>query len=259
MQEENRFCFDIISYASHKIGSLLTVAKEGISLVSEETTGKINDVQKKSLLSSARAINRLTQLISDLIDLEKIINRKIKFRNEKINLYELIDYVCDYIQVEAGHKQISLENKLSVRLRLPTARLRRPDEPVFSKPADILSLVYVDRDKTLRSIINLLEYIIKFSFEKSQICITGHDSVNNSNTEFIEISIKSSRIIKNFINYDNSLSISRDIQTLLKDENINLNLIIAKALIECQGGQIKLLSVEDDKGEIIFSIRKYRQ
>ncbi len=229
MEEEKAFYFDIISRSSHKIGALLTVIKEGISLVFEETTGKINNSQRKSLSISNRAVNRLVQLMSDLIDFENIVTKKINFRKEKINIYDLINYVCNFFQEELEIKNICLENRLS----------------------DSLALVYADRDKTLRAIINLIEDILKFTPAGSKIYIIGTE--NNS----IEVSIRSESIIKNLASCNESSGFDETIESLLKKEKLPLNIIIAKALIESQGGKTRLFRDKNSRNEVIFNIPKY--
>lgn len=229
MSQKNKFYFDMISRSSHKIGALLTVIKEGISLVLEETAGRINQTQKKSLIFSERAVNRLIQLISDFIDLEKILNQEIRFRKEKVNLYQLLNDICESIKHELSMKNVAFKNKLS---------------PI------VLSLVYVDYDKTSRAIANIMEDIIRYTPEGGQIHISGTE--NND----VEISIKSDSIVKSVVGYDNLLN-EENIENLLKDNKISFNMVMAKVVIESQGGKINLLSSQNNKNEIIFSIPKY--
>ncbi|MFH1239356.1 MAG: HAMP domain-containing sensor histidine kinase [bacterium] len=231
MPAQDKITFELISRASHRIGALLTVIKEGISLVSEETAGRINTTQQKSLLFSQRAVNRLTQLITDLIDLEKILKQEIKLRKEKVNINELINNVCEVIREEAAVKNISLKNKLS---------------------AD-LAAGYIDRDKTARALINLIEDIIKFT------PVGGHIDVSAGENDHIEISVKSSSVVKGIAGYGALPPIDKPIADLLENNKISLNIIIAKALIQSQGGNIKLSRSNENGNEINLDIPKFQE
>jgi signal transduction histidine kinase len=230
MPEQDKFNFDMVSRASHRIGALLTVIKEGISIVSEETVGKVNANQKKSLLFSQRAVNRLTQVVTDLIDLEKILVKEIKSRKEKTEPYELVNSLCESMREEAALKDIALINQLT------------------ANPGT----VYIDRDKISRAMVNLIEDIIKYTPPG------GHIYISSAGNDKVEISIKSDNVIKGMFGYTNFPSLEAELKDLLKNNKISLNIIIAKALIETEGGRVKLLKSKDNVNEIIFDIPRYK-
>ena len=63
---------DFISVISHELRTPLTSVKESVSLVLEGIAGPLSEEQKKFLSISKNNIDRLTKLITDVLDLSKL-------------------------------------------------------------------------------------------------------------------------------------------------------------------------------------------
>ncbi|MFH1783900.1 MAG: hypothetical protein ABH868_03265 [bacterium] len=229
MSENRKQLFALVSKSSHKIGALLTIIKEGMSLVYGGEEGSVNHAQQRALLIANNAIVRLTHMVSDLIDLEKILSGDIIFRKEETKVYDLISYIGKSIHHELDIKKIAFKNTVS--------------ESVCS--------VYIDRDKTKRAIANILEEMLKVTPEESTITVCAKEE------EQVVISLKSESIMKNTPAVFTSDMLKDNIETLLVNDKAHINIIIAKAIIEQQGGHMDLLKEEGNYNHIIFRLPRY--
>src|SRR3979490_2788728 len=74
---------------SHELRTPLTTIKGFVSIVLNEETGPLNDQQLHFLETSDRAIDRLTLLVSDLLDISRIEAGQIKMQLRPTSIAEL--------------------------------------------------------------------------------------------------------------------------------------------------------------------------
>jgi len=72
LQELDRLKSDFISTVSHELRTPLAITKEGISLIKDGVLGHVNEKQSKVLTTTTDSIDRLSRLITSLLDISKI-------------------------------------------------------------------------------------------------------------------------------------------------------------------------------------------
>jgi len=69
---------EFVSIASHELRTPLTAIKMAVQLILQEKTGSVNETQKKFLSVAEEDINRLVNILENLLDLSR--SRLEKFR-----------------------------------------------------------------------------------------------------------------------------------------------------------------------------------
>lgn len=129
---------EFISMASHELKTPITSLK-GFANVLQRRLSKQGDDQGLVYLAKMdRQVNRLTQLITDLLDISKMQTGKLIYREERFDLSLLIQEVMENLQETTLTHQLCLEE---------------------TRQAE----VFGDRDRIGQVLINLLTNAIKYS------------------------------------------------------------------------------------------------
>jgi signal transduction histidine kinase len=141
LEQINHLKNEFISMVSHELRTPLTTIKGFVSIVLNEETGPLNDQQRRFLETSDRAIDRLTLLVSDLLDISRIEAGQIKMQMRAISLKDVLSRVMASFQ-----PQFKAQN-LSLALQLP----------------EHLPMVMGDPDRISQILDNLLSNALKFT------------------------------------------------------------------------------------------------
>ncbi|MCP4609603.1 MAG: PAS domain S-box protein [Planctomycetes bacterium] len=141
-----------ISTVSHELRTPLAAMKEGIAIVLDEVTGRINGKQKKFLDIAKRNVERLENMINNILDFQKL-------EAEKIGLHIHNNDI----------KQVSLEVYETMSLYAEKNGVK-----LFLEIADNLPEAKFDRDRIVQVLINLLGNAIKFSAKGGRACLNVH-------------------------------------------------------------------------------------
>jgi signal transduction histidine kinase len=142
---------EFVSIASHELRTPLAAIKNAIQLILQGKTGAINENQTKFLSMAERNINRLTNILNDLLNLSKIESGKIDLKFEDVVLESLAELTVSSLRPQADVKSIKVITEI-------------PDE---------LPAVYGDKEKIEQILINLIGNAIKFTPEKGNIYISA--------------------------------------------------------------------------------------
>lgn len=153
---------DFMNTVSHELRTPLSSIKESISLVLEGVIGTVNEQQQKVLYAGKRNVDRLTRLVNQVLDFQKIASGQMKYHFEKNDINSVIK--------EAHMSMISLATKKGLRIDLNLH--------------DDLPRIDFDKDKIIEVLVNIINNAIKYT-ERGSITIT---SSRQGNT--IQISIK---------------------------------------------------------------------
>ncbi|MFQ5348961.1 MAG: sensor histidine kinase [Thermoanaerobaculia bacterium] len=110
---------DFISTVSHELRTPLTSIKNAVDLLSSGRAGEVGPPQQRFLGMASRNINRLAQIIDDLLDLSKIEAGQLEYRFREVDVPELLDEVTQRFRSEAEERSLELE--LSCPAELPKA------------------------------------------------------------------------------------------------------------------------------------------
>jgi signal transduction histidine kinase len=139
-----------ISTVSHELRTPLTGMIEGIAIVLDEVAGPINEKQTKFLGIAKRNADRLSDLINDVLDLQKYGAGKTKLDIQSHNIKDML--------LEVQETMIFYANKRSIEMPF-----------VF---CDDLSKAEFDRAKIIQSLTNLISNAVKFTPEKGRVSVT---------------------------------------------------------------------------------------
>jgi signal transduction histidine kinase len=141
---------NFLSMVSHDLRTPMTSIKGYASILSEKIDRLDRDRQKRYLDIIITESDRLTRLISDLLDLQRFEAGKMKLDLQDTDLNPLIEQSVASFQGAAIAKNIGLEKTL-------------PPDPV---------IVSADPDRLLQVIANLLSNAIKFTPERGQVHVS---------------------------------------------------------------------------------------
>ena len=203
---------DLVNMVSHDLRIPLTAIKEGIDIVGSGEAGAVNEEQKEFLDLAKRNVERLTRLITDFLDFEKIDADKQQFNMQANNINELAMNV--YKTMGPVAKQKGLDFRVELEEGLPKTEF--------------------DYDGITRVVTNLVSNALKFTTEGGIVIRTRKDKAG------VEVAIA-----------DTGCGISKDDlgklfkkygqikSTRVKDiEGTGLGLAISKLIIEHHKGEI---------------------
>lgn len=205
---------EFVSIASHELRTPLASIKNAVQLILRGKTGEINENQARFLQMAERNIDRLTNLLNDLLDISRIESGKVLMNFEELSLKGTIEFSLSSFKVQADAKSITLG---------------------MDVPEDIPN-VYGDREKLEQILTNLIGNAIKFTPDGGSISV----SARRFNEKMVVISVKDTgvgipedeldKVFEKFHQVEGSLT--RTVQ------GTGLGLAITKGLVEASHGNI---------------------
>jgi PAS domain S-box-containing protein len=148
-----------ISTVSHELRTPLAAMKEGIAIVLDEVTGRINGKQKKFLDIAKRNVDRLENMINNILDFQKLETERIRLHIQNNDI-----------------KQVALEVHETM-----TLYAEKNGVELLFELADNLPEAKFDRDRIVQVLINLLGNAIKFTPKGGMACL----NIQHRNEELV--------------------------------------------------------------------------
>lgn len=123
LQEVAEIKSQFTSTVSHELRAPLTAIKEGISLVATQTVGELNDVQKELLDIAKRNVDRLTRLINNVLDFQKLEAGKMEFDVQENDINEVVREIEETMAPLVSEKGLNLITQLEETM--PTVQFDR--------------------------------------------------------------------------------------------------------------------------------------
>jgi signal transduction histidine kinase len=213
---------NFIANVSHELRTPLAAIKEAVSLVSEGLAHN-NEMRLGCLEIAQKNIDRLSRLINNVLDFQKLELGKVVFKMQDNDLNEV---------VRECHEMM-----------LPLAQEKGIEFTV--KPDDKLPKVKFDKDKIMEVLSNIVNNAVKFTAK-------GNITITTSRGEiFVQVSVKDdgigigkddlAKLFQRFAQFENS--------TYRKKGSTGLGLAISKEIIESHHGKIWAES-EPGKGSV---------
>jgi len=216
---------EFISIASHELKTPLTSVKGYVQLL-ERSIDKGDLVTVKRHLQKAQAqLEKLNDLIADLLDISKIESGKLKFNNKDFNMDELLDNVLEIIRHANPDFKIIKNGSVSV--------------PIFG-----------DEMRIEQVIINFLTNAIKYSPGTDEI------SVNlRQETDFIYLGVRDYGIGIDLSQQSNVFEkFFRVEETAIQFQGLGIGLYISSEIIKRHGGEVGVVSKLGEGSEFYFNI-----
>lgn len=221
---------DFVSLVSHELRAPLAITKEGVSLVLDKILGKTNQKQQQVLQTARKNIDRLDQILMNMLDISRIEAGKVALKKQAFDLMDLVKQVSSVLDAKIQAKGLALK--------------------VISSQEKI-ELV-ADKKRIFQVLMHLVGNAVKFT-EKGSIEITIADKQNE-----IECSVNDTGV---GISKDNLPKIFGKFQQLGwepggGEKGMGLELAITKAIVELHNGQIQVESRLGKGSCFTFSLPK---
>jgi PAS domain S-box-containing protein len=230
-KEIDKMKTEFISTVSHELRTPLTIMKEFASIISDEIAGKLTKEQKEYIDIVKDNIERLIRLINDLLDISKIEAGKFELKKRIADITGLTKAAVDSLRLEVDRKHIEVKTLF---------------------PNDAMD-VYVEPDKIIQVLTNLISNAIKFTPGKGTITIEIRDTEKE-----IECSITDNgkgiasedmdKLFAKFQQFDRTPGAGA--------KGTGLGLAISKELVEAHNGRIWAESKIGEGSKFIFSLPK---
>jgi Na+/proline symporter/signal transduction histidine kinase len=220
---------DFLSTVTHEIRTPLTSIK-ALSEILYDNTDLEFDEKQHFLNTIIKETDRLSRLINQVLDLEKLDSGKVTVLKEPINIQEIISDVIESLEQLAKEKGIKINTVIE------------NDIPLFQG----------DRDRLIQVVVNLLSNAIKFTQEdKGIITISAKMEENNLQVNVIDEGLGIPKMYQEVI-FDKFYQ-AHD-QTIKKPKGSGLGLAISKKIIELHNGKIWVESEEHKGSKFSFTL-----
>lgn len=228
LEEVDKMKDEFISMASHELRTPITAIRGYLSMFIDGSFGVMSEGAKKGIDIMNASINRLKDLVEDLLDVSRIEQQRIQMNLESVDLVKSITQTIDEISINAKEK------KLEVRF-----------EQTGAIPA-----VYADQDKMKQVLVNLIGNAIKYTKKGSVVVSAKVDEkqvlVKIKDTGIGMGAKDRERLFTKFYRVSNE-----ETKGIV---GTGLGLWITKQLIELMGGEITVDSMENVGTEMTFSV-----
>ncbi len=221
MVKTDRLKDDFLTTVTHELRTPITSIK-ALSEILQDNPELETDQRDHFLNTIIRESDRLTRLISQVLDLEKYESGKQSLRMEHVQIREVIQEAVETVGQLALDKSVALE--VTLAQDLPTT--------------------LADRDKIMQVLINLLSNAIKYTeVQRGRIQLRSYVSENRIR---IEVQDNGPGIALNYQKLIFDKFYQAENQTIRKPKGSGLGLAITKKIIELHQGTI---SVHSEPGQ----------
>jgi len=218
LRELDRLKDDFVVSVSHELRVPLTSIGGYVDLLVEGEGGEVTDVQRQHLGVVSRNTVRLLGLVDDLLFVSGIRAGRLGFRDEAVEISEVVEHAIDALRPAAATKRIELrfENHGPAVVRGESGRLTQVVE-------------------------NLLANAVKFSFDDSAVVVRVSVVDGSAVVEVRDSGIgippeEQERLFERF--FRSSTAVAQAIP------GTGLGLYISRAIAEAHGGTITIASDE---------------
>jgi GAF domain-containing protein/nitrogen-specific signal transduction histidine kinase len=227
--EVARMKSDFVSTVSHELRTPMTSIKGFVDLVLMGTAGHVSEQQRHFLQIVKSNIDRLADLVEDILDLSKIETGRLYLQLEPVYFPVVVQGVLESLQAEIEDKGLELVVEVT------------PDLP----------LVKGDQDRLIRILTNLVSNAYKYTPAGGQIRITA-----TPQEDLVRVAVA-----------DTGIGISEEDRAKIFDRffrashpmvreisGTGLGLPIVKSLVEMHGGKVQVQSELGKGSEFSFTL-----
>lgn len=219
-KEMDRARTEFVSVASHELRTPMAAIREAVSLIIDGVVGPINEKQHRFLDMTKRNIDRLADIINDLLDLSKIESGNLVINRELVSPQNIVDEVFVMFEAASQEKGISL--------------LKDVDEE--------LPKISLDQDKMIQVLGNLVSNAIKFTPKDGMVTIGLRKGRQKEKS--VEFYVQDTGIGIERKNYGKLFRKFQQIDSALSRSvgGTGLGLAITKEIVELHGGRVRVES-----------------
>jgi len=233
-KQVERMKSEFVSTVSHELRTPLTSIRGALGLVIGKFSSGLPDKARQLLETASRNSERLTLLINDILDLEKIESGRLEFE------FKALDLTAIAQQAIIANESYGQQHEV---------RLRLVDTPESA-------IVWADAHRLLQVFANLISNAVKYSPAGGTVDVSVHkrdgrfrvsvrDAGRGIPAEF------RNRIFQRFAQADSSDTREKG--------GTGLGLSITKAIVERHGGDINFTSEEGVSTEFFFELPEWQE
>jgi len=217
---------DFLGIASHELKTPVTSLK-AYAQVLESMFKRSGDLKNAELLGKmGKQVDRLTNLIGDLLDVTKINSGRLQFNNTAFDFNEMIEEVKEDVQ-------------------------RTSFKHIIQSNLNFKGTVYGDRDRICQVVTNLLTNAVKYSPEANEVVISTQEIGNNVQVSVQDYGIGIEENLKDHV-FEQFYRVSGNKEHTFP--GLGLGLYISSEIVKRLGGKIWVHSVEEKGSTFFFSI-----
>ena len=235
LQQLDRLKDEFISTVSHELRTPLTSIK-GSAEILLAYPDEDRETQMEFLRIIDKECDRLTRLVTDVLDLSRMESGQMRWIWEEVELAEVVAAAVD------GTQSLFTQNDLSIKVDLD------PDLP----------RLWTDRDRLVQVVTNLLSNSIKFTPHGGKIWINAKKVAADESDgmgEKLEVCVSDTGIGIQTAEYEDIFKKFKQVGETLSDKPIGtgLGLPICKEIVEYFGGKIWVESTPGKGSSFYFT------
>lgn len=210
---------EFVSTVSHELRTPLTSIAGALAILARKSAGSLDPASRKMLDMATRNAERLTTLINDILDIEKLGSGTLAMRRDRVDLAQVLRDSVEHNRPFADRHDVELELEVAEEFNLP---------------------LLGDHGRLLQAMTNLISNACKFSRPGTKVEI---DVERQGTAALVRVSDHGegipedfrSQVFRRFAQADPSNKNSKAIGT-------GLGLAITKAIVERHQGEIGFTS-----------------
>jgi two-component system sensor histidine kinase GlrK len=223
---------EFVAHVSHELKAPLAAIRQTLAVTLEEVTGPINDAQRRLLQLSRNSAERLSAMVSNLLDVSRLEAGTMEYEMTQQDIVSVVKQVVEEFSLKAVERQIHI-----------TVESDAPGIPVIC-----------DADRMIQVIGNIVDNALKFSPQNSTIRIeVSHNLTASVPTATISVSDRG-----NGVPDDHKQKVFQKFHQILgrgkrtAGQGVGLGLAICKTIVDAHHGRIW---VEDNpEGGSVFRV-----
>jgi signal transduction histidine kinase len=230
MKENDLLKDEFLYTVTHEMRTPLTSIKALSELLSDEEDAMPDEVKREFLSTILKESNRMTRLISQVLDLENFESGKHQLIIDKVNVSELIQHCLQ--SLDGVFKQNNIQVCVSVEDELPE--------------------LYADSDRITQVVLNLLANAAKYcDKERGKVWV---DVTRNGSVLQVKIADNGPGVIPELREIIFEKFFQAKNQTMRKPKGSGLGLAISKKIIQLHEGKIGVDTNKPEGAVFTFSI-----
>ncbi len=223
---------EFISTVSHELRTPLTSIKGAIGIALSGGLGELEARIKDLLIIANNNVDRLTRLVNDILDIDKLEFGSVQLNKKRLAIYPLVQQSIAQNQGYAARYGVEIE-------------MDEADDAVQTAHSD------VDSDRFLQVMSNLLSNAIKYSHLGGQVLVS---LTANERELIISVIDKGQGIPASFRDHIFRKFAQADSSDTRRRNGTGLGLSISKSIVEKHGGRIGYHSVEGEGTTFFFTL-----
>jgi two-component system, OmpR family, sensor histidine kinase VicK len=235
-EEVQRIHKTFIANVSHDLRTPLAAIDQYVNILKEGLAGDLTEDQRNYVDIIRRSSFRLSNLVENLIDANKILSGDFKLRMEVVSVEDILAVVLDRLNLQAAEKGFALEVQV----------------------AEELPPVYADRSRIAQVVANIAGNSIKFA-EQGVVRIRAGFMPRDEGRIIISVEDTGIGIPKEDLGkiFDLFYRVEKD--KVYVEEGAGLGLSISREIVRAHGGTLWVESMEGKGSAFHFALPVHRE